>query len=971
MRRPSLLQALQTRRCHIPRFVFFLPVILFSIAPRLMLAGESKTAVTTWVDSTLQQLSLREKVGQLFFASLRAKHFAADSDELQEIERLVRHGFTGGIHVWGGAPAAQIELAKRLQDLARIPLLFTADFESGMGPRFEGGTYFPPAMAIAATGDTTFAYIAGQLTAQEARALGIHLTFSPVVDVNNNPLNPVINTRSFGESPERVAAFATAFIRGARSGGLLTTAKHFPGHGDTALDSHLALPVITADSLRLEQVELAPFRATITAGVDAIMTAHINLPSLPMDPYAPATLSREVLDGLLRRKLGFRGLIFTDALEMAAVRARFTEKYAAVAAVQAGADVLLVSPDLRGAMEAVVHAVERGEIEPARIDSSVRRLLLAKYRAGLHCPPELSHGRLRAEFGTADAGQQARACARRALTLLRNRNRLLPLAPGLQDSTIAVIAAFDEPGRYHVQPFITRLRPAFPNLRTHTLLPDPGAATVARAVDLVRQASLVILPVFATLTSGKGTLQLPEPLTAAIAELTATGTPVLAIAFGTPYLISSLPDIDAYLCAYDDKPLMQEVAAEAILGRIPISGHIPVCIPDVCERDFGITLPVTTPLADRPAIPPVLRVALPEEAGFDSDSLRAIDQLMRQAVRDSVFPGASLLIARRGLIVLHGTWGRMGYGVYDRPVPRNAIYDLASLTKVIATTTAAMLLVESSLLDLDAPVQAYLPDFRGPQKDRVTARHLLVHSAGLPPFKRYFLENITPDSIIARILAEPLEYVPGSETRYSDLGVILLGKIIEKLSGQRLDQFCAERIFAPLGMHDTGFTPPASELHRIIPTEYDPWRGRIVHGEVHDENAYALGGVAGHAGLFSTARDLAMLMQMLLNGGEYNGRRLLSPQTISLFTARQNLVPGSSRALGWDTPSERNSSAGHRMSGGAFGHTGFTGTSIWADPEAELFVILLSNRVHPTRENRRIYRLRPRLHDAVMRAMRE
>jgi CubicO group peptidase (beta-lactamase class C family) len=363
-----------------------------------------------------------------------------------------------------------------------------------------------------------------------------------------------------------------------------------------------------------------------------------------------------------------------------------------------------------------------------------------------------------------------------------------------------------------------------------------------------------------------------------------------------------------------------------------------------------------------------LRAGAPQEAGLSPSVLDSVSMMMRRAVADSVFPGAVLLVARRGLVALHQAFGNLGYGDWAQPAPLNAIYDLASVTKVVATTTGCMILYERGLLDLDAPLQAYLPDFVGDKKEQVTIRHLLTHCAGLVPFRLYFKEKNSAEEILNTIMQERLEYLPGAKTAYSDLDFILLGKVVETLSEAALDKFCEENIFLPLRMKDTFFRPPASVLSRLAPTEFDSWRGRLAHGEVHDENAFALGGVSGHAGLFSTARDLAAFLQMLLNGGVYKSLRLLKPDTILEFTRRQNVAPGSSRALGWDTADGQNS-AGKLVSARAFGHTGFTGTSVWVDPEQEMFVILLSNRVHPSRLNAKLLKFRPIIHDAIMRAV--
>ncbi|MDQ7065692.1 MAG: glycoside hydrolase family 3 N-terminal domain-containing protein [candidate division KSB1 bacterium] len=923
-----------------------------------------------WVESTLRQLSLKQKVGQMFFAAFSGDHFALGTPERQRLESLVKEWQIGGFHIWRGEPYAFVHLANALQKLSRVPLLFEADFEHGTGWRFPGGVDFPPAMAISATGDTTLAYEMGRITGIEARAMGIHLTFSPVVDVNSNPANPIINTRSFGETPEQVERFATAFIRGAHAAHLLTTAKHFPGHGDTGMDSHLSLATIDADSARLYDVELRPFRAAIAAGTDAIMSAHISLTRWPMPPYTPATLSPEILTGLLRKQLGFDGLIFTDAMGMYAVHKNFTEGYATIAAIKAGADIILVSPKLPEAIEAVVAAVNRGDLSEARIDASVRRILRAKARLGLHRQRFVDADRLPERLGTSGAVEIASRAAQKAMTLLRNRDDVVPIAVDLQQKTVHVVMASRQPIVDLGRAFLDKLRPVFPHLQVDYLNDTVSSACFEAVLERAKSADLLILPLFAFVQAYRDGTEFSPEVWDMLDRLLDLPSPAIAIAFGSPYLLPRLEKVEAYLCTYGPTNILQEAAANAILGRAPITGRIPVSLPGSFRRGDGIQVQPQSALkplaADAPA--PRVRIGLPEEAGFKRQGLAGVDSMMQRAVRDSVFPGAVLLVARNGVIAHFKAYGKMGYGKWDRPVPLNAIYDLASLTKVIATTTAAMLMVQSGQLDLDAAVQGYLPRFVGENKGKVTVRHLLTHSSGLPPFKRYFLENLPPGEIIERILKEPLEYEPGTETRYSDLGIILLGKMIEKLSGKPLDQFCRDRIFEPLGMTETFFNPTAEFLDRIPPTENDPWRGRIVHGVVHDENAFALGGVSGHAGLFSSAHDLAIFAQMLLNGGRYDEMRLLKKEIVDAFTRRQELVPGSTRALGWDTPGP-NSSGGHYLSRRAFGHTGFTGTSIWIDPERKLFVILLSNRVHPTRKNRKLYRFRPQLHDAILRAL--
>jgi beta-glucosidase-like glycosyl hydrolase/CubicO group peptidase (beta-lactamase class C family) len=925
-------------------------------------------SVEKWVEKTLGNMALPEKLGQMFFYHLEANFKTHDDPSWQMIQALVRTHHLGGVHLWRGEPYATAHLTNRLQKLAKIPLLFTADLEHGVA-RF-GGTDFPPNMAIGATGDPQVAYRMGLHTAREARALGIHLTFAPVADVNNNPLNPIINVRSFGEEPEMVARFTEAFIRGCRDGGLLTTAKHFPGHGDTAEDSHVELAYVAADSARLEQVELVPFRRAIAAGVDFIMTAHLNVRGVEMNPYDPATISPEIMTGLLRRRLQFEGVLITDGMRMWAMTHNYTDAYATVQAVKAAVDVILVQENIPEMIAELEKRVQKGEIPVARIDESVRRILRAKAKIGLHRQRFVNLDSLTVRLATPAAKEAAAAVAARAITLLKNENDILPLSPA-DTGRVVVIQWWDEARAARISPFVRELARYLTNVEDFVLTPDSRPEEFAGILQRVRRARVQIWPAYTPLQAWKGHLGLPEklqPFADSLLAIPQTGTAI--VSFGNPYIYPQVQNASAYLAAFGATEELEIAAARALVGAAEISGKLPITIAGYFARGTGLKLAAKSIQPIQPLVAPAmrLRVGFPEEAGMSAARLDSVRRLMQSAVRDSVFPGAVLLAARNGLIVMHEAFGQMGYDSFARPMPLNAIFDLASVTKVVATTTACMLLYERGLLDLDAPVQRYLADFAGPEKEKVTVRHLLTHSSGLVAYRRYFADTHPPGEMIKIILHEPLENPPGTKTVYSDLGVILLGKIVEKISGQPLDAFCHQQIFSQLKMGETFYNPPPQLLERIAPTEWDIWRGRVVHGQVHDENAYALGGVSGHAGLFSTARDLAIFLQMLLNGGAYENVRLLKPETVSLFTGRQNLVAGSSRALGWDTADGTNS-AGHLMSPRAYGHTGFTGTSVWGDLEKNLFVILLSNRVHPTRNNQHIISFRRTLHDAVMRAV--
>ncbi|RIK79982.1 beta-N-acetylglucosaminidase [candidate division KSB1 bacterium] len=929
-----------------------------------------KPASSSWASKTLAKMSLREKLGQLFIYYLDT-NFKPESDpQWREVETLVTEYQIGGLHLWNGEPYATAYMTNRLQTLSKTPLLFTADMEHGAA-RFRG-TDFPTNMALAASGDTSIAYQVGWHTAREARALGLGITFAPVVDINNNPANPIINVRAFGEEAATVSRFAEAFIRGCHDGGLLATAKHFPGHGDTEQDSHIELAYVGADSARLEELELAPFRRAMTAGVDFIMTAHVNVRGVNMNPYAPATLSPEIMTRLLRDRLKFEGVLITDAMEMWAIEKNYTEAFATVAAVKAGADIILAQKHIPQMIEELERRVRSGEISSGQIDQSVLRMLLAKSRLNLQQQRLVNLDSVAARLRHPEAVQTAEVAAQRAMTLLKNEQNVLPLN---RSGRIAVVNIGDEPRAITRTPFVRELRRFVNGLEVVSLHPRSSSEEIKTALAAVRAASVQVLPIYTALRAWKGEVGLPRAMQPVVDSLLATGVPAAVVSFGNPYLYPQVKAAAAYLVAYDAEELLSLAAARALTGREPITGRLPISIPGYFERGAGLQLSVkmNQPVAQEISMKPNLQYAFPEEAGMAAVALDSVRLMMRQAVRDSVFPGAVLLIARQGKIVLHEAFGNLGYGEYARPVPLHAIYDLASVSKVVAMTTACMLLYERGQLDLDEKVQTYLPEFTGKDKEKITVRHLLTHCSGLVAFRLYYRDYKTADKIINVILREELEYPTATKTVYSDLGAILLGKIVERISGKTLEFFCRDEIFAPLKMGETFFNPPAEFLPRIAPTEFDTWTegrtGKFSHGVVHDENAYRLGGVSGHAGLFGSARDLAIFLQMLLNGGSYGETQLLSPKTIELFTSRQNLVAGSSRALGWDTADGGNS-AGKSMSERAFGHTGYTGTSVWADPQSGLLVVLLSNRVHPTRENRRILPFRPKLHEAVVRSMR-
>jgi beta-glucosidase-like glycosyl hydrolase/CubicO group peptidase (beta-lactamase class C family) len=925
-----------------------------------------------WAQATLHKMSVDEKIGQLLFTTYHGSFTPTDAAAYAQMMHDVNDLHCGGfINITQGSPLGIVKsqvyptavLINQLQAKSKLPLLIGADFERGTGMRLDEGTSFPTAMALAAGGNTADAYTMGKITALEARAVGIQWIYAPVSDVNNNPGNPIINTRSFGEDPARVAEYVSAFVRGVEENGGLATAKHFPGHGDTASDSHIDLPVIHANRERLDRLELVPFRAAISAGVGSIMTGHLSVPSLEPDPNTPATLSSHILTGLLRDELHFQGLVVTDAMDMGGITVRYAPGEAAVRAVLAGADALLMPPVPDAAFEGLQAAVRSGRISIERLDASVRRILEAKANLGLDKNRQVDLNAINQKLGSVAWQAEAQEISDRGVTLLRDTQHLLPL-DGTKPSRALLVAFYADPEPYPGEDLERELKSRFDSVTTlradtrfinaDTLkLPSPDTYDVA------------LLALFVRVSDRKGNVDVPSEQAAFADRIYQSGKPVVTLGFGSPYLIERFPQAQTWLAAFGISDVAQISIARALFAQIPVRGHLPVTIPGVdMKAGFGVEL-AANPMTVQPM--DVRGEAL----------LQPAFTVIENAVADKAFPGATLAVGYRGRVAIHA-FGNLSYEGNAPAVDVRTMYDIASLTKVVVTTTLAAKLVEGDFpvpLDLDAKVERYLPEWVASAngqdlewRHKVTVRHLLTHTAGLPPFKEYWRTSKSKQETVSRIFAEALDYEPGTKEVYSDLGIILMAEIIERLTGRALDDLARAQIFSPLGMKDTMYRPAKNLWPGIAPTEFDRnLRHRLVQGEVHDENAFTMGGVSGHAGVFSTAPDLAAFCQMLLNGGVYRHHRVLKRATIAQFTEPQPLSNGT-RTLGWVVPTE-GSSSGHYFSAHSFGHTGFTGTSIWIDPDRQLFVVLLTNRVNPTRENQKIAQVRPALHDAVMQAL--
>ncbi len=732
---------------------------ILAISVLFLSAAFSMTPDETWTDRVLKSLSIREKIAQLIQIRVPGKFINIHSPEFEAIKEQIRQNHIGGVVLFAGNVYESAVLLNELQTVSKLPLLVSADFERGASFRIADTTSFPWTMALGAAGSEQLAYQEGFITGKESRALGVHWIFAPVMDVNNNPENPVINIRSFGEDPQLVARLGSAFIRGAKQAGVLTTAKHFPGHGDTATDSHIGLPVVESDMARLQSIEFEPFRSAIEAGVDAIMTAHVAVPQITGEPEEPATLSSKMLTGILQNTLKFQGLVVTDALEMAGITNRYWCGLAAVRAIQAGADVLLLPLDTTVAINEVERAVRRGDISETRIDQSVRKVLNAKSQLKLHQNRIVSINQIGRTVASLQNLKSAQEIADRSITVLKDHQHLLPINPATETRIFSLVLASDletSPGSV----FQAEMRRRFPSLRTawgNAQISNELLATIDKAAA---QSDLIVLSTLVRLSSGQAAISVPENQKIILKKLTDTGKPLIWMAFGNPYVLPLSPGIGTYMCTFSYADVSQVAAAKALAGEIEVAGRMPVSIPGYSRVGDGLQIP---------KLEMVLKPPPPEGiSAFDKTR-----QLLSSYVETNVIPGAELVVGHQNTLALELAIGNVGDSPDSAKVTPATVYDIDSLSKAVALNSAAMLATESGNLITEALVRDYLPEL----KDREGLR-----------------------------VQDLLNAKKGAE------GTKLLETVISRSSGMPLNRFLSKRLFEPLGMKSTFFDPPKDYL---------------------------------------------------------------------------------------------------------------------------------------------------------------
>jgi beta-N-acetylhexosaminidase len=971
---------------HLFSFLIFLPLFLSSL--------KAQSLEDTWVNDTYNTLNDTQRIGQLIM--IRA-HSNLGADHVAEVENLIQKYHVGSLCFFQGTLEKQAQLTNRYQSLSKIPLFIAMDAEWGLNMRLKDATIaYPKQMMLGAIQDNTLIYKLGAAIAKECKRLGVHINFAPDVDVNNNPNNPVINERSFGENKYNVATKGFMYMLGMQDNGVMACAKHFPGHGDTDVDSHKDLPLISHDIARLNALELLPFRVLAQNGIGSIMVAHLQVPAIDNTPNMPASLSKNAVFNIIRKDIGYDGLIFTDALEMKGVTKYYGRGEVSARAIAAGNDVLCLPESTPEAFDAIKRFISEGKIDTLELEKSVKRVLKAKYKFGLTTPLYIDPNYIRQDINSYESKMLKRGLIKNALTLVRNTDKILPFKTYQPDSMASLSL-----GSNRLTVFQTTLN----NYGIFNHVNTPKNFTETRKQELLRFLSkkqIVLVSLHDMKLKASQDFGLTTDEKTFLQDLNKV-TKVVLVVFGNPYSLKYFDDIPNLVCAYDEDNETQELAAQALFGSFDFKGKLPVTASEKAKGGMGFNTFKINQLEWNNA---------PEVLGFNPKMLEKIDDIANELINNGAAPGCQILVAKDGQVVYHKAFG---YHTYDKiqAVTTEDLYDLASVTKCAATTLSLMKLYEEGKVDMGEKMSKYLPILRGSNKEFVMLKEILVHQAGLIPWipfykntldsfmekgkkvffpspkwyatsfsadnklevaKNFYLKTTYLDSIKRQIVDSPLR--PNKHYVYSDLGMILMTDVIRTVSGKTLDQYAQDNFYSPLSMIHTLFNPLTKfDETNIAPTEEDHYfRMQRLRGHVHDMAAAMMGGVSGHAGLFSNARDLAILMQMLLNKGEYGGIRYLKPETIALFTTRQE---GSTRrGYGWelkelDARKKLNMSASAPTS--TYGHTGFTGNAVYNDPENNIIYIFLSNRTYPDMTNNKLINgdYRPRIQSVIYEALKK
>ena len=958
------------------KFFFFLFGSSFLFGQNPLVSSDS-LAQAIWVTEQYQKMTLEEKVGQLFMVMVTSNQ---TDGEKEKIKRLILEQKIGGIIFSKGGPVRQAKLCNEFQSLSKIPLLVGMDAEWGLAMRLDSTYAFPWNMTLGAIQDTKIVEKVGYRVGQHAKRLGVHINFAPDIDINTNPKNPIIGNRSFGETREVVADKGIAFMKGMESAGVLSSGKHFPGHGDTDVDSHHDLPVIPFSRERLDSLELHPFKKLINEGLSSVMVAHLEVPSMEIKEGLPSSLSEQIISGILKEEMGFEGLVFTDALNMQGVTKFGADGAVALAAFNAGNDILLMPQNVEDAKDLLIKNYNRGRISEARLAQSVKKILMAKFKVGLHNYKPIALDNLYEDLNTVEDDVLYEEAIENALTVVKNRFDLIGIK-NLENKKIAYVKFGDAPN----DDFITELN-------KYTTVTQVNASTIESLKKQLEDYNLVIIGHHKSNESPWKPYKFTDRELAWLQEISnLRSSNLILTVFAKPYAlsdISTFQNIDAVVVSYQNSAIAQRKTAELLFGAIHASGKLPVSGSFEFRAGTGIQLSSLNRLG----------YSLPERVGLSSKGLSKVDELVQDGLDSLMFPGAQVLVARYGKVVYNKSFGKPTYES-QVAVADDDIYDLASLTKILATLPMVMKMEEEGKIALNDTFEELVPEYSNTEIKNVTVLKALSHYGRLPAWIPFYVrtldENRRPskefyrtqpmdgfsvkvaenlyltdaynDSIYNRIGRQDLK---SNRYRYSDVPYYVMKKYVEDTYGEKLDVLANDFLYSRIGANYTTYNPLEKiPKNKIVPSEEDNYyRYQTVQGYVHDMGAAMQGGVGGHAGLFSNANDVAKIMQMYLQNGYYGGTKFFDSRTVKKFNTCYFCDKNVRRGVGFDKPQlEHSGPTCGCVSRKSFGHSGFTGTYTWADPEEEIVYVFLSNRTYPSASNTLLVKsgLRTRIQQAI------
>jgi beta-glucosidase-like glycosyl hydrolase/CubicO group peptidase (beta-lactamase class C family) len=944
----------------------------------------AQTARQKWVDSVYNRLSEKERIGQLFMV---AAYSGGEKYNQGQIQSLIDNRLIGGIIFMQGTPEAQAQQTNTYQGSTKVPLLIGMDAEWGLGMRLTGVQNFPRQMMLGATRNAALVEQMATAIAYQCKRMGVHIDFAPDIDVNNNPDNPVINFRSFGDDKEWVSVLGSSYVKGLQDNGIMASAKHFPGHGDVSVDSHLDLPIITKTKQQLYDLELYPFRKLFQQKVQSVMIAHLSIPSLEPGKGVPSTLSKKIVTDLLQNEMGFQGLVFTDALNMKGVAKYYPNGEADLQAFLAGNDVLLFSEDVPKGIAKIQDALKQKKTTTARLEKSVKKILAAKYDAGLN-----RVAKVEPENATADLNRYTQTIfenvAAEAITMVRDNNHIMDKLTLRPNGNYAYVSVGKTENLQTTDPklFHNMLKAALPNTSVFSFAKSQSAARMDALLNSLKRYDAVIIGMQDLNLYPKDNYGLDVMQLAFLKQLCLLNN-TLFIDFGNAYALKYICNAPSSIVTYEEHDATYKAALNVLTGRMTARGLLPVHPCSNIEPASSKPAPVNTPVGGQKpnAGTPVVTnpVTSPNQLIKDPAALSALDSYLNGSVSRGVFPGCQVLALKNGQVVYKKNFGTFSYG-NNVPVTDKTLYDIASVTKLAATTLAVMKLYEQGKINLTKTLGDYLPWTLGTNKAGLKISDILLHQAGMKAWIPFYKSTIDStgnpnaniyaafknakfsvpvasgmymnqhyvDTVWKTILESPVT-TPASYV-YSDLDFLFLQKVVEAVTKTPLDEYVSENFYEPMGLKNITFNPWAKNWQqRCAPTERDNYfRFQFLQGYVHDMASAMLGGVTGHAGLFANAEDLSIIMQMLMNGGSYRGKQLLSPQTVSYFTGYRSGI--SRRGYGFDKPEKSSGDGGPASdycSKSAFGHQGFTGTCVWSDPDKGVVFIFLSNRINPTADN--------------------